>query len=147
MVKASPFIHQAWPSGAKGKWRISSWLAISNTREKKNTRYIFTSVVATFLRAFRISHSLYEKSHLSRGKIELKNGIACPLGAAVYLRYFKSFKLIYEDLSVRVFVAWFGVGIARSAKIYHHNETCAPHRRNSKIICKITKENTLASLL
>ena len=68
----------------------------------------------------------------------VKNGIACPLGAAVYLRYFKSFKLIYEDLSVRVSVAWFGVGIARSAKIYHHNETCAPHRRNSKIICKIT---------
>ena len=23
-----------WPSGAKGEWRISSWLAISNTREK-----------------------------------------------------------------------------------------------------------------
>ena len=111
---------------------------------EKNTRYIFTSVVATFLSAFHINHSLYEKSHLSRGKIELKNGIACPLWATVYLRYFKSFKLIYEDLSVSVSVAWFGVGIARSAKIYHHNETCAPHRRNSKIICKITKDNTLA---
>ena len=23
-----------WPSGAKGEWRVSSWLAISNTREK-----------------------------------------------------------------------------------------------------------------
>lgn len=80
-------------------------------------------------------------------RLKLKNGIACPLGAAVYLRYFKSFKLIYEDLSVRVSVAWFGVGIVRSAKIYHHNETCALHRRNSKIICKITKENTLASPL
>ena len=34
---------------------------------KKNTRYIFTSVVATLLRAFHINHSLYEKSHLSRG--------------------------------------------------------------------------------
>ena len=113
----------------------------------KKIRHIFTSVVATFLSAFHINHSLYEKSHLSRGKIELKNGIACPLGAAVYLRYFKSFKLIYEDLSMRVSVAWFGVGIARSAKIYHHNETCAPHRRNSKIICKITKDNTLASPL
>ena len=45
---------------------------------------------------------------------------------------------------MRVSVAWFGVGIARSAKIYHHNETCAPH---SKIICKITKDNTLASPL
>ena len=113
----------------------------------KKIRHIFTSVVATFLSAFHINHSLYEKSHLSRGKIELKNGIACPLGTAVYLRYFKSFKIIYEDLSVRVSVAWFGVGIARSAKIYHHNETCAPHRRNSKIICKITKDNTLASPL
>ena len=59
------------------------------TLVKKNTRYIFTSVVATFLRAFHINHSLYEKSHLSRGKIELKNGIACPLWATVYLRYFK----------------------------------------------------------
>ena len=48
---------------------------------------------------------------------------------------------------MRVSVAWFGVGIARSAKIYHHNETCAPHRTNSKIICKITKDNTLASPL
>ena len=55
----------------------------------KEIRYIFTSVVATFLRAFHINHSLYEKSHLSRGKIELKNGIACPLWATVYLRYFK----------------------------------------------------------
>ena len=45
---------------------------------------------------------------------------------------------------MRVSVAWFGVGIARSAKIYHHNETCAPH---SEIICKITKDNTLASPL
>ena len=29
-----------WPSGAKGEWRVSSWLAISNTREK--IRYFFT---------------------------------------------------------------------------------------------------------
>ena len=38
-----------WPSGAKGEWRVSSWLAISNTREKIS--YFFTCVVAAFLRA------------------------------------------------------------------------------------------------
>ena len=38
-----------WPSGAKGKWRVSSWLTISNTPEKIS--YFFTCVVTTFLRA------------------------------------------------------------------------------------------------
>ena len=35
-----------WPSGAKGEWRVSSWLAISNTRE--NISYFFTCVVSAF---------------------------------------------------------------------------------------------------
>ena len=38
-----------WPSGAKGEWRISSWLAISTHVEK--IRYFFTYVVTAFLRA------------------------------------------------------------------------------------------------
>ena len=38
-----------WPSGAKGEWRISSWLDISTHVEK--IRYFFTCVVTTFLRA------------------------------------------------------------------------------------------------
>ena len=38
-----------WPKGAKGEWRVSSWLAISNTREK--VRYFFTCVVTAFLGA------------------------------------------------------------------------------------------------
>ena len=37
------------PSGAKGELRVSSWLAISNTREK--IRYFFTCVVTAFRRA------------------------------------------------------------------------------------------------
>ena len=37
------------PSGAKGELRVSSWLAISNTREK--VRYFFTCVVTAFRRA------------------------------------------------------------------------------------------------
>ena len=66
---------------------------------KKNTRYIFTSVVATLLRAFHINHSLYEKSHLSRGKIELRNGIACSLGQpyiCVILSNLNLFMRIYQ---------------------------------------------------
>ena len=35
--------------GAEGEWRVSSWLAISNTREKLS--WFYTCVVATFLRA------------------------------------------------------------------------------------------------
>ena len=42
MAKALPFIHLTWPSGAKGKWRVSSWLGISNTREKN---MVFFSLV------------------------------------------------------------------------------------------------------
>ena len=38
-----------WPKGAKGEWRVSSWLAISNTREK--VRYFFTCVVTASLGA------------------------------------------------------------------------------------------------
>ena len=38
-----------WPSGAKGKWRVSSWLTISTTPEKIS--YFVTCVVTTFLRA------------------------------------------------------------------------------------------------
>ena len=38
-----------WPSGAKGEWRISSWLAISTHVEK--IRYFSTYVVTAFLRA------------------------------------------------------------------------------------------------
>ena len=43
-------IHSStWPSGAKGEWRISSWLATSTHVEK--IRYFFTYVVTAFLRA------------------------------------------------------------------------------------------------
>ena len=35
-----------WPSGAKGEWRASSWLAISNTREKIS--YFFTCFYGSF---------------------------------------------------------------------------------------------------
>ena len=38
-----------WPNGAKGGWRVSSWLAVSYTREK--IRYLFRYVVTAFLRA------------------------------------------------------------------------------------------------
>ena len=38
-----------WPRGAKGAWRVSSWLAISNTHEK--IWYFFTCLVTAFLRA------------------------------------------------------------------------------------------------
>ena len=41
-------LSSTWPSGAKGEWRVSSWLPIS-TREK--IRYFFTCAVKAFLRA------------------------------------------------------------------------------------------------
>ena len=38
-----------WPRGAEGEWRVSSWLAILNTREKIS--YFFSCGVTAFLRA------------------------------------------------------------------------------------------------
>ena len=44
------FVHSyIWASGAKGEWRVNSWLAISNTRKK--IRDFFTCVVTAFLNA------------------------------------------------------------------------------------------------
>ena len=38
-----------WPRGAEGEWRVSSWLAILNIREKIS--YFFSCGVTAFLRA------------------------------------------------------------------------------------------------
>ena len=75
-----------WPwiengeSFAVHSWTLTEWRERRVTYQQligdikhtwKKIRYIFTSVVATFLRAFHINHSLYEKSHLSRGHLKL----------------------------------------------------------------------------
>ena len=37
MVNALPFYSSTWQSGTKGKWHVSSWLAIKKTKQNRKT--------------------------------------------------------------------------------------------------------------
>ena len=54
------FAVQTWPSGAKGDWRVSNWLAISSTREKI---YLSYKLLCYGEKAFHltISHGKHSK--------------------------------------------------------------------------------------
>ena len=77
-----------WPSGAKGKWRGSSWLVISNIFEKVPN---FTCVVTAFLRAgipYIIPWFIWQKKNTSAWAHRVS--VSCTLykdvGAFIYFK-------------------------------------------------------------